>query len=86
MKIKYECEYCHEQFDSKNECQKHEMLHLYDIDRFKYYVKSMSGQDICSYCANAYYVYGCERNCDYHYCNEKNNYRYFKMEDINDDF
>lgn len=86
MKIKYECEYCHEQFDNKYECQEHEMLHLHDVDRFKYYVRNVLGQDICSCCANAYYVYGCERNCVYHNCNNKNNYRYFKKENVNHDF
>lgn len=85
MKIKYECEYCHEQFSSKYECQRHEMSHLYDVDKFKYYMKNILNQDICSRCANAYYVYGCERNCAYHNCNEQNNHRYFKMEDVNYD-
>lgn len=85
MKIKYECEYCHEQFATKDECLKHEILHLHDVDRFKYYVKNVLNQDICSYCANAYYVYNCERNCAYHNCNRENNHRYFKMEDANND-
>lgn len=85
MKIIYECEYCHKQFDNKAMCETHEMLHLHDIDRLKYYVIHVLNDRPCSYCANAYYAYGCERGCAYPYCNEKNNYRCFKKEDACDD-
>lgn len=86
MKIKYECEYCRKQFDTKVECQKHEILHLHDVDKLKYYVTNVLNDDLCSYCANSYYVYGCERSCAYHNCNHKNNYRYFEKENVNYDF
>lgn len=84
MKIKYECEHCQVQFDSEMQCRAHEILHLNGIEALKYYIQYATNENICSYCDNPYYVYGCEFNCDYLHCNSSNNYKDFKGERIND--
>lgn len=77
MKIKYCCDYCDEQFDSAATCRAHEILHLDGVEKLKYYIRHETFEDLCSYCTNGYYVYGCELNCNHHGCNSKNNYKDF---------
>ena len=84
MKIKYECDHCKAQFDTEVACRCHEVLHLHGIEAVKYYIQYATIEDVCSYCDNAYYVYGVEFNCPYPDCNVKNNYKDFKGEKIYD--
>ena len=84
MKIKYECDYCQAQFDTETACRVHEILHLNGIEAVKYYIQYATIEDVCSYCDNAYYVYGVDFNCPYPDCNVKNNYKNFKGDKIND--
>ena len=78
MKIVYECEHCGKQFSNQKCCAYHEILHLGDIDKIKYYITNLTPKDVCDYCANAYWVYGCERDCSCSDCKYSNNYKDFK--------
>lgn len=84
MKIKYECDHCKAQFDTETSCRCHEILHLHGIEAVKYYIQYATIEDLCSYCDHAYYVYGCELNCQNKNCNAENNYKDFKGDKIND--
>ena len=77
MKIRYECDYCHQQFDNEMVCRYHEIEHLNNVDRLKYDIQYIMCEDICQYCAHAYYVYGCELNCPCKNCCDANNYKDF---------
>lgn len=79
MKIKYECDYCHKQFDNMDECQVHEVdEHIENpADKFKYITINMLNDSVCSYCKNQYYVYGCEPDCQHKDCGYNNNYKDF---------
>lgn len=78
MKVIYECETCHQQFTNKDDCIRCELSHIVNKDeRYKYYVINAMGENICKFCENAYYVYGCELNCSYADCNSSNNYKNF---------
>ena len=78
MKIIYECEHCGKQFSNSTCCAYHEILHLEDMDKIKYHIMNFTSNDECDYCANAYWVYGCERDCNYINCKYDNNYKYFE--------
>lgn len=84
MKHLYECEYCSEHFDTELGCKLHERLHLNNIDGLKYFIRNITGKDICLYCINAYYVYGCELNCEHKDCGPKNNYKDFEPKALNE--
>lgn len=78
MKIKYECNVCGQQFDSPTECEAHEHTHS-GLD-YNLMIKTsllIKQEDICDYCDNSYYVYGCEQDCKYDDCGFKNNYKDF---------
>ena len=77
MKIRYECDYCHQQFDNETACRCHEIEHLNNIDKLKYDIQNIRCEDICQYCSHAYYVYGCELNCPCKGCCDVNNYKDF---------
>lgn len=82
MRIIYECSHCGEQFDNKAACVLHEGLHLGSIDSFKHLVINGLNEDICKHCDHVYYVYGCERTCDFKNCNRLNNYKDFKRSEL----
>lgn len=77
MKIIYECETCHQQFATQDDCIHCEYSHLDNYDNYKYYLMNAKGDNICKFCNNAYYVYGCELDCSYTNCNRTNNYKDF---------
>lgn len=78
MRIKYECSYCGQQFNSKLLCYGHEIdKHLEGVDKIKYCIINVLDEDPCQYCKNVYYVYGCEPNCSYKHCAYSNNYKDF---------
>ena len=81
MKRLYECEYCKKQFNDEAECRIHEMNHLTNKnDMFKYWVCSVAKDDICKYCNNVYYAYGCEQSCAAGDCSAANNYQHFELD------
>lgn len=89
MKIKFECDYCQKQFEDKYECHDHELSeHINDADKIKYCIINILNEDICSYCSELYYVYGCEPDCSHKDCKRDNNYKDFKWNggDIKYDF
>ena len=78
MKIKYECNVCGQQFDSPEECYAHEGTH-FGLDE-NLVIKTallIKQEDICDYCGNSYYVYGCEQDCEHKECSFINNYKDF---------
>lgn len=79
MKIKYECDYCHKQFDNMYKCRLHEACkHIKNsADKIKYITINMLNGSVCDYCKNQYYVYGCEPDCQHKDCNGNNNYKDF---------
>ena len=77
MKIKYECEVCGELFDSLRRCRVHEASHFSGAEKIKYELIHTQEEDICDYCDNSYYVYGCEQDCEYDDCGFRNNYKDF---------
>lgn len=66
----YRCIYCHSLFLNEQEAIKCENTHRskYGSDSFfiDWFIKVLKSrnEDPCSYCANAYYVYGCEFDCE----------------------
>lgn len=77
MKIKYVCDVCGEQFEYGVACRLHEAEHLSGDEKLKYQLIH-SGKDVCDFCDKSYYVYGCERDCEYKECRRSNNYKDFK--------
>lgn len=77
MKIKYECEVCGELFDSSRRCRVHEASHFSVAEKIKYGLIHTQEEDICDYCDNSYYVYGCEQDCEHKECSSINNYKDF---------
>ena len=73
----YKCDICGKEFKSEFTCRHHESQHLDGIERVKYDLINAARVDICDYCKNSYYVYGCERDCEYKKCSYKNNYENF---------
>lgn len=81
MKIIYECEHCHRQFNSEIDCILHEGSHLDGIERIKFYIIYGLKHNPCDHCNNAYYVYTCEFNCAHKDCNRMNNYKDFVLKE-----
>ena len=81
MKIIYECEHCGKQFSNPTCCTYHEILHLEDAEKIKYYIMNLTDKDVCTCCVNLFYVYGCEPTCLYLECNKCNNYKDFRPYD-----
>ena len=77
MKIRYECEFCHQQFDDEKSCRLHEASHLENIEKTKYLIQHFLGEDVCAHCAHVFYVYGCEPDCMFGDCGPSNNYKDF---------
>ena len=77
MKIKYECEFCGTLYDSSRECMDHEREHLSDKDKIVYDIHVLIREDVCDYCTESYYVYGCEKDCKHKDCSPINYFKYF---------
>lgn len=76
MTTKYICDFCEKEFSSEWICRTHELSHLSGADKVKYELYSQ-GKEVCDYCFNSYYVYGCEQDCNYSNCNYDNNHKDF---------
>ena len=70
----YRCDFCGEEFTNSRTCARHELSHFEGIEKIKYDLIHAQEEWICDYCENSYYVYGCEQDCQYKYCNASNNY------------
>lgn len=81
MKLIYECERCHRQFGDEHKCMVHELSHYSDEEAIKYYITKVVNKEICHYCDNVYFLYGCEANCRFKTCCSANNYKDFKVKD-----
>lgn len=79
MRIIYECSHCGKQFNNISECMVHEITesHMENDPYVKEYIVR-NEEDVCKFCDNAYYVYGCELDCQYKECNSTNYYKDFK--------
>lgn len=84
MKIVYECTHCGKQFSNHTCCAYHEILHLEDAEKIKYYIRYLTDKDICRCCVNSFYVYGSEIDCMYSDCDKFNNYKDFRPYDAKD--
>ena len=82
MNTIYECEHCGKQFYNQTCCAYHEILHLKDVEKMKYYIMNCTTEDLCKYCGHVYYVYGCEQECNFKDCNRANNYKDFKRSEL----
>lgn len=60
----YMCDICGRTFSNAGAAQVCEISHENDFNKKKVALIKMENLDPCNYCARAYYVYGCERNCD----------------------
>lgn len=56
MKVRYECEFCKEQFDNEMSCKTHEASHLTYTEKTKYLLRHVLHESVCAHCANAFYV------------------------------
>lgn len=72
----YRCDYCKKDFRGLKECRLHEASHMNSADRTKYLIM-LECMDVCDFCEHSYYVYGCERDCEYKDCKHSNNYKDF---------
>ena len=82
MKIIYECEHCHKQFNDNHQCSIHELSHFDKDEGVRYYIRNIIGSQLCEYCEYAYYVYGIELNCVNKNCGPNNNYKNFKLKGV----
>ena len=63
----FKCEYCGQVFDDTKTCLEHEISH-YPCSEQKRKILAKcnyNGKTLCDYCGHAFYVYGCEFDCEY---------------------
>jgi len=78
MTTVYKCDFCKKEFTNDYLCKLHELQHLKKIKQIKNELIQDSKINICDYCNNGYYVYGCEFDCGFiTECNSCNNYKNF---------
>ena len=59
MTTLYKCDFCDKTFYNSKECRNHESDHFDGVEKLKYTLLNNHEIDICDYCDNSYYVYGC---------------------------
>ena len=65
----------------KKESKEFKNLEKYKQHAFKETL--VAANKVCDYCNNSYYVYGCERACQFETkCNRSNKYFYFQLVDL----
>lgn len=75
----YMCDICGKTYSHAGAVKVCEISHDDSLNRRKAHLIKMEYLDPCNYCARAYYVYGCERNCG---CEKNcNDYSLFIPED-----
>lgn len=78
MIIVYKCDFCGKEFTNEYLCRMHELYHTKKIKEIKNQLIRDNKIELCNYCANGYYAYGCEFNCEHvTECNSRNNYKDF---------
>lgn len=78
MYVKYCCNYCDKEFPDKLTCLVHEKMEHIGYSKDVAEIISC-GYQPCDYCANAYFVYGCEQGCQHKLeCMEKYKWVKFK--------
>ena len=79
---KYICSYCQKEFIDKRTCEHHEMVVHGGYDDVAA-AHLTFGRNPCDFCNNAYYVYGCEFDCEYKMdCKNRNGYKHFDGKDV----
>lgn len=64
MTTVYICDKCGRAYSKWQNARYCEINHEVNPAKKKAFLIKHEGSDPCDYCARAYYVYGCERNCD----------------------
>lgn len=76
----FKCEYCGQVFNDTKTCLEHEISH-YPCSEQKREILAKcnyNGKTPCDYCKHAYYVYGCEFDCEYkNKCNRNEMWPYW---------
>ena len=79
MTVIYRCDFCKKEFKNLEECRQHEQ---YAHNNCAIKETLVAANKVCDYCNNSYYVYGCERACQFETkCNRSNKYFYFQLVD-----
>ena len=76
----WQCEVCGKTFPIKEMCLRHEESHYpyLDYKQIAYLIAQKNkNREICDFCKNAYYIYGCELNCSFMKECLKNGYNKF---------
>lgn len=82
MYTKYFCSYCNKELPSERDCRYHEMV-VHDGYNSVVATQLVDGKNPCDFCSNAYYVYGCEFDCQYKMdCQYRNGYKHFDGKDV----
>lgn len=66
MRQCWKCDICGKTFLLKEQCLEHEKAHYpyLDYKQIAYLIaQNDRNREICDFCKNAYYVYGCELSC-----------------------
>ena len=63
----FKCEYCGQVFNDTKTCLEHEISHYPCSEQKKKILAkcNYNGKTPCDYCDHAFYVYGCEFDCEY---------------------
>lgn len=80
MKQCWKCDICGKTFLLKEQCLKHEKAHYpcLNYKQIAYLIaQNDRNREICDFCKNAYYVYGCELDCSFMKECIKNGYNKF---------
>lgn len=79
MTVIYRCDFCKKEFKDLEKYKQH-AFNAHNNRAIKETL--MAANKVCDYCNNSYYVYGCERACQFETkCNRSNNYFYFQLVD-----
>lgn len=79
MYTKYFCDFCNKEFSSEVQCKIHEKVEHEGYPKDASFILGW-GHDPCEYCAHAYYVYGCEQECEHKKdCLEKHKWAKFEF-------
>lgn len=77
MKILFACEFCGAIYETSRGAMKcefsHSNLFLNDSNNLSNFCSFYLNKDICDFCKHAYYVYGCELDCQKKECQMNRN-------------
>ena len=84
MKQVWRCDTCGRIFDDSRKCSEHEISHLPCSEQKKAILSkcNYTGKEICDYCTHAFYVYGCEFDCQFKdRCTKKSYWPDFELDE-----